>query len=690
MGNVPTTNLNAYYATTTPGTTIQSSPIDPALQDIVQTVNDNFALFSNFINPISGELLIPDQTIVTRHLRNLAVTNPKLAPLAVTADKIADGSITLTKLADLVVTAAKIANGTITEPKMADNSVSRRMIVPGAVGANEIDPTILDPISDATINIRLNQIDEQLADTATLTSSQFGITGDGSDETSKVANLIMSIPLKGAKVVFDKTKEVVINGTSLIAINGKENVVIEGLNVSGSSSAAFSITGGSKYITFRDCVFKDLNQIIYLFDCEYIFIVNCTFKNIGYGIIQRFGFASSNVCIVTNFITGAKKDFVEANCTATARSKNWIIAGNIYQEGFYYEAAKIAQGSGDYTTYRECRFAGITAVDHLIIERNIIEKVAGDSAVHLEDIGTSYQIINNIFDNILGNGYIFLLPTSATADDSESIISLNTFLRTDAEAGIGNVLNISANIFANEVIFTKNRVIGLSSFHNLTLSVNSQKNKIITDNAFRYCTTALSLISNSYADVRGNRFRDCDKAVFAPSLKFSKLSGNTAINCGYGFDLHDGVSTLNGGAEDCEIHQNTFIDMTGPCFISRRNGSGNLPPKRLDIQLNIFSVNPSGFSVRVGGNATTGATAAQDITFTNNTMKTGATVQINNGEKLIEGNNIYHDKVGIQPIVPKTSIAVAPEFLNEIAIVSGVAYMSTGITTTADWKQISN
>jgi hypothetical protein len=162
MGNVPTTNLNAYYATTTPGNTINSGVIDPALQDIVQAINDNFALFSNFINPVSGELLIPDQTIVTRHIRNNAITNPKYAPLSITADKLADGSITLTKLAELVVTAAKIANFTITENKMSDNSVSRRMIQPASVGVTQLDPTLIAPISDAGVQAKFNQIDSDL------------------------------------------------------------------------------------------------------------------------------------------------------------------------------------------------------------------------------------------------------------------------------------------------------------------------------------------------------------------------------------------------------------------------------------------------------------------------------------------------------------------------------------------------
>jgi hypothetical protein len=198
MGNVPTTNLNAYYATTTPGNTINSGVIDPALQDIVQAINDNFALFSNFINPVSGELLIPDQTIVTRHIRNNAITNPKYAPLSITADKLADGSITLTKLAELVVTAAKIANFTITENKMSDNSVSRRMIQPASVGVTQLDPTLIAPISDAGVQAKFNQIEDRM-DTISVTLEEFPRISPETTDDNRILRAFASITASGKR-----------------------------------------------------------------------------------------------------------------------------------------------------------------------------------------------------------------------------------------------------------------------------------------------------------------------------------------------------------------------------------------------------------------------------------------------------------------------------------------------------------
>lgn len=160
MVYVDNSQITPLYANTSPGLTADAGVIDPAIAAMIVAINTNADIYTAFVTAL--ELPIPDQSIVTRHLRNLAVTNPKLAPLAVTADKIADGSITLAKLADLVVTAAKIANGTITEPKMADYSVSRRMIIPGSVGTGEIDPSILNPITDANVQIQLLERAKQL------------------------------------------------------------------------------------------------------------------------------------------------------------------------------------------------------------------------------------------------------------------------------------------------------------------------------------------------------------------------------------------------------------------------------------------------------------------------------------------------------------------------------------------------
>ncbi len=221
MPNVPMTNVNAYYSNTSPGNTILSNVIDAAIQDIVQAINDNWAIYESFVTNVT--LPIPDQSIVERHIRNLAITNPKLAPSAVTNDKIADSTITAAKLADLLITTAKladlsvtngklaasavtgdkIANSTITteklqdllittgkiadqsvtEPKLGTGSVSTRALAPQSVTASKIDPSLINPISDAGIQYRFGLIDEQLADIS-INVKEKGAVADGVTDDS--------------------------------------------------------------------------------------------------------------------------------------------------------------------------------------------------------------------------------------------------------------------------------------------------------------------------------------------------------------------------------------------------------------------------------------------------------------------------------------------------------------------------
>lgn len=280
---VDISQITPLYANTSPGLTADAGVVDPAVAALVTAVNTNDDNFVNFIGalfPTPGELAIPDQSIVTRHLRNLAVTNPKLAALAVTADKIADGSITLTKLADMVVTAAKIADRTITEPKMANGSVSRRMIQAGAVGANEIDPTILAPITDSAVQVKFNQIDEQLAETSKHQTSWINVkqppynaktngvdvdnvaiqkaiddlsaTGGGTvflPNSVFLIDVVVSINLKSnVSLLLDKNTILKAQATDnsnykIINIEGVSNVSVQGGKLFGERSTHIGTTG---------------------------------------------------------------------------------------------------------------------------------------------------------------------------------------------------------------------------------------------------------------------------------------------------------------------------------------------------------------------------------------------------------------------------------------------------------------
>jgi len=78
--------------------------------------------------------LVPDGTISTA----------KIADLAVTADKIANTTITATQLADTAITGGKIANATITATQIASDAVTTAKINAGAVTTAELGADAVD------------------------------------------------------------------------------------------------------------------------------------------------------------------------------------------------------------------------------------------------------------------------------------------------------------------------------------------------------------------------------------------------------------------------------------------------------------------------------------------------------------------------------------------------------------------
>lgn len=67
---------------------------------------------------------------------------------------------------------------------LADDSVTRPKIAPGAVGATELDPSLLDYTTDIAVAAKFNEVDAQLADIA-INVKTMGAVGDGvTDDTA--------------------------------------------------------------------------------------------------------------------------------------------------------------------------------------------------------------------------------------------------------------------------------------------------------------------------------------------------------------------------------------------------------------------------------------------------------------------------------------------------------------------------
>jgi hypothetical protein len=104
-------------------------------------------------NDFDSFVEIPEGAVKESNLEDEAVTNDKLAALAVAAANMADASVTTEKLADLAVEAEKLALNAVTTEKIANAAVGSAAIANLAVGTAAIaDGAILNAkIADGTI-----------------------------------------------------------------------------------------------------------------------------------------------------------------------------------------------------------------------------------------------------------------------------------------------------------------------------------------------------------------------------------------------------------------------------------------------------------------------------------------------------------------------------------------------------------
>jgi hypothetical protein len=116
-----------------------------------------------------------------------------------------------------------------------------------------------------------------------------------------------------------------------IRINAS-NVMIENIRMEGTASVGFAVgvSGAVTNITFQNCFFKTVGQVVYLYTANDITVQNCVFDTTGYGVIQNVGYVSSFVLIDNNIAKNMNADFVEANCESGSPSEAWTISNNIF------------------------------------------------------------------------------------------------------------------------------------------------------------------------------------------------------------------------------------------------------------------------------------------------------------------------------------------------------------------------
>jgi hypothetical protein len=408
------------------------------------------------------------------------------------------------------------------------------------------------------------------------------------------------------------------SGSVYIITNGKNNVSIHDLKVVGTSTnGGYQINGGSQNVTISRIYWYQGQQRVWLFACGQVKVLDCTFDNTGYGVIQQLNFSSSHVLVANCLANNMANDFVEANCATGAPSFMWSVVNCVFTGSDIYPA-----------TATEKRFVGITAVNGVVISGNTVEKCSGDAPIHLEDIGGETVISNNVFDNCLVSngqtGYVYLLNSA-----ENTVITGNIFQRTDASLGAAHAV-WCANLYTNKIIFANNRVIGQAAGGNFSgLNIGSFFGAAV---------------------ISGNYFQKLNQVVSGDSNTTNlNITGNTIDEVANPLIQSRTLSSV--GYRNFLIANNVFRGTTGSRdILTQQNTNGTNAPQRVTITGNKLS---KGVTVTGQPGATSGASGdAEDIQVINNVFASTASLTFGGTmSRRISSGNIFeatgtHDITG--------------------------------------------
>jgi uncharacterized protein YjbI with pentapeptide repeats len=201
---------------------------------------------------------IENNTITSAKIQDLSVTESKLVNAAVTGQKIATGTIIESNLADASVGSTKIANESILNSKMAANSVGSTNVIDGSVTSAKI---AADAVTTAKI-LDSNVTTEKIAGGAVTTIK----IADANVTTAKIADASItaaklsgaqtgSAPIYGVRawVVFDMTRNAAggtdsANTARYIYANGNVSSVVK--NNTGDFTVNFTTVLPDTFYTY--------------------------------------------------------------------------------------------------------------------------------------------------------------------------------------------------------------------------------------------------------------------------------------------------------------------------------------------------------------------------------------------------------------------------------------------------------
>jgi hypothetical protein len=410
--------------------------------------------------------------------------------------------------------------------------------------------------------------------------------------------------LGNASILKDET-----GASNFINVSAKNDVTISDLKVDASvgSAAGIAIQSGSKNVVVENVYFYKGGQRVWLFTCGTVRVINCTFEETGYGVIQQVGHSSSDVLVSNNTAINVGSDFVEANCAGTP-SFNWVVSNNVYEGCSFWPTVKT-----------ESRFIGITGVNGVVITGNTAKRVCGDAAVHLEDIGGEVVISGNYFVDVLGTGYVYVLNTAENC-----VITGNIFEHRDATITPAPAVWCFNN-YSPEIVFSGNRVKGIAAaktFNAFAVGFFGG-HLIVADNIFDTLNSVLGGAATQNVSLTGNKFVDCTNPL-------AKTGGNSA------------------SFRDFLIANNVFTGTTSAYDIDAGyNSSGTGAPKRCLVTGNKFCAQVRFYGHP--GHPVGGDGDAEDIQVVNNVFSSAASLAAPSGtmsrrvysENIFEGTGDY-------------------------------------------------
>lgn len=156
---------------------------------------------------------------------NGSVDTVKLAELAVTAAKLANLAVTTEKLADRAVTEEKLAPGCVGTEKLADRAVTAEKLAAGAVSAEKLDPAALALKADLEGGkVKAEQLSRRRVN---VSSSRTLTLSDAGKALFCLGGHTLSIPTN-AEVAFPIGTEILIfrAGSSAVSVREEEGVTL--------------------------------------------------------------------------------------------------------------------------------------------------------------------------------------------------------------------------------------------------------------------------------------------------------------------------------------------------------------------------------------------------------------------------------------------------------------------------------